>query len=129
MTGGEMSWENTIKALADLQRRPSSAPITPKTITTGDISGSVAAIGDGAQVIVVQALSAAQQAQQDEDYDRRSSPLRSLSKLKLSISKLELRLKTPNPRIIPINTCTPTACPISPCSLVVTPLSSSCLPI
>jgi hypothetical protein len=75
MTGGEMSWENTIKALADLQRRPSSAPITPKTITTGDISGSVAAIGDGAQVIVVQALSAAQQAQQDEDYDRQKLAL------------------------------------------------------
>jgi hypothetical protein len=73
MIGGEMSWEKTIKALADLQRRPVST--TPKSITTGDISGSVAAIGDGAQVIVVQALSAAQQAQQAEDYDQQKLAL------------------------------------------------------
>jgi hypothetical protein len=75
MSGGEMSWENTIKTLADMQRQPSPNAATPKSITTGDISGSVSAIGDGAQVIVVQALSAAQQAQQDEDYDRQKLAL------------------------------------------------------
>lgn len=75
MTGNEMSWENTIKTLSALQRKSVPTPGVSKTISTGDIDGSVAAIGDGAQVIIVQALSAADQARQRENSDQQKLAL------------------------------------------------------
>lgn len=70
MTPAEMSWETALKALATLQRGAAAPAGVGKNISTGDINGSVAAIGDGAQVIIVQALSAAEQARQKEDSDQ-----------------------------------------------------------